>query len=239
MSAQPVRISRRHRIHRIVGPWIRPVHTARTLIEARPFFDGRCKRLANATPDDAWHVAFDMLDWALVTRRKVTSDLMRTIVARLQVRCYMSALPSMTTTREATVNLFTLDQIREAGLSRLSPEIRAFLEGGSGAETTLTRNQTAFDEIRFVPRVMSGLPFPATSTSLLGIDLSLPIVTASVPMATSIRRANAPSLDPMPGSALPASCPKQVPTPLRLSRRRRRRRRSSANCTRWAASRTS
>jgi len=92
----------------------------------------------------------------------------------------MSVLPSMTTTREAPVNLFTLDQIREAGLSRLSPEIRAFLDGGSGAETTLTRNRTAFDEIRFVPRVMSGLPFPATSTSLLGIDLSLPIVTAPV-----------------------------------------------------------
>jgi len=74
--------------------------------------------------------------------------------------------------------LRTLEEIRATGLAALEPTISQFLEGGAGAESTLRRNRAAFDEILFAPRVMSGRPYPSTRTTLLGIELSLPIMTA-------------------------------------------------------------
>ncbi|MES2170874.1 MAG: alpha-hydroxy acid oxidase [Actinomycetota bacterium] len=72
----------------------------------------------------------------------------------------------------------TLDLIRAAGVGRLDPIIRDFLEGGSGSEVTLRRNVAMFDTIGFAPAVMSGRAFPSLSTTFLGIDLALPILTA-------------------------------------------------------------
>jgi isopentenyl diphosphate isomerase/L-lactate dehydrogenase-like FMN-dependent dehydrogenase len=72
----------------------------------------------------------------------------------------------------------TLGMIREAGLAKLTPVIRDFLEGGAGAEFTLRRNLEAFNAWTFSPRVMSGNDFPSTATSFLGIDLALPVLTA-------------------------------------------------------------
>lgn len=72
----------------------------------------------------------------------------------------------------------TLDEIRQAALARLSSGARDFLESGAGDETTLRRNRRAFERWAFQPRVMSGLPSPATATRFLGIDLALPVLTA-------------------------------------------------------------
>jgi 4-hydroxymandelate oxidase len=72
----------------------------------------------------------------------------------------------------------TLDEIREAALTKLSPAARDFLEGGAGEETTLRRNRRAFERWAFNPRVMSGLPAPSTATRFLGVDLALPVLTA-------------------------------------------------------------
>ncbi|MGN9910184.1 alpha-hydroxy acid oxidase [Phytohabitans sp. LJ34] len=72
----------------------------------------------------------------------------------------------------------TLDEIRDAALAKLSSAACDFLEGGAGDETTLRRNRRAFERWAFRPRVMSGLPSPATATHFLGVDLALPILTA-------------------------------------------------------------
>lgn len=72
----------------------------------------------------------------------------------------------------------TLGDIERAGLARLDRISREFLEGGAGSELTLDRNRTAFDRIRFRPRMMSGRPYPSTATSVLGIDLRMPVMTA-------------------------------------------------------------
>ncbi|WP_214401659.1 alpha-hydroxy acid oxidase [Pseudonocardia lacus] len=74
--------------------------------------------------------------------------------------------------------LRTLREIERTGLAGMDPVIVEFLQGGSGAEITLRRNRSAFDRIRFVPRVMSGRPYPSTSSTLLGIDLRMPVLTA-------------------------------------------------------------
>ncbi|GAA4559349.1 alpha-hydroxy acid oxidase [Pseudonocardia xishanensis] len=72
----------------------------------------------------------------------------------------------------------TLGEVEQAGLRGLDPVIAAFLQGGSGSEVTLARNQRAFDQIRFVPRTMSGLAYPSAATSLFGRSLSIPVLTA-------------------------------------------------------------
>jgi isopentenyl diphosphate isomerase/L-lactate dehydrogenase-like FMN-dependent dehydrogenase len=72
----------------------------------------------------------------------------------------------------------TLDEIHEAALAKLELGVRDFLEGGAGDETTLRRNRRAFDRWAFLPRVMSGLPFPTTATTFLGVNLALPVLTA-------------------------------------------------------------
>jgi len=56
-----------------------------------------------------------------------------------------------------------------------------FVEGGSGAEHTLTANPAAFRAIGIVPRVLSAVSAPATNTVLFGDELSFPLAVA--PMA--------------------------------------------------------
>ncbi|GLY20215.1 alpha-hydroxy-acid oxidizing enzyme [Kineosporia sp. NBRC 101677] len=78
----------------------------------------------------------------------------------------------------STPELATLSQIRRTALSRLSPEVADFLEGGAGDETTLAANRSAFARWGFRQRVMSGLATPDISTALLGIDLAMPVLTS-------------------------------------------------------------
>jgi isopentenyl diphosphate isomerase/L-lactate dehydrogenase-like FMN-dependent dehydrogenase len=72
----------------------------------------------------------------------------------------------------------TLGEIVAACRESLPPEVWDFLDGGAGDEATLRANRAAFERVGFVPRVMSGLGLPATRTSFLGIELSMPVLTA-------------------------------------------------------------
>jgi 4-hydroxymandelate oxidase len=76
------------------------------------------------------------------------------------------------------VRLRTLREIERVGLLHMDPVITEFLQGGSGAELTLERNRSDFDRIRFVPRVMSGCAYPSTATTVMGIELRIPVMTA-------------------------------------------------------------
>ncbi|MER7458736.1 alpha-hydroxy acid oxidase [Micromonospora sp. NPDC126480] len=70
-----------------------------------------------------------------------------------------------------------------AGLARaaLAPEIWDFVEGGSGAETTLAANRRALDRVGVLPRVLRGVNTPRTEARLLGATHALPVAVA--PMA--------------------------------------------------------
>jgi 4-hydroxymandelate oxidase len=72
----------------------------------------------------------------------------------------------------------TIEEIRDVALSRLPSVAADYLEGGSGAESTLRRNRRAFSEWGFVPELLSGRPAPSTATTFLGVELALPILTA-------------------------------------------------------------
>lgn len=53
-----------------------------------------------------------------------------------------------------------------------------YIAGGAETEQTLRRNISAFDEIDIVPRVLRGVDKPDLRTSVLGIDISLPVIIA-------------------------------------------------------------
>ena len=53
-----------------------------------------------------------------------------------------------------------------------------YIAGGAETEGTLQRNITAFDEFDIVPRVLRGVDNPDLSTSILGVDISLPVIVA-------------------------------------------------------------
>lgn len=53
-----------------------------------------------------------------------------------------------------------------------------YIAGGAESENTLRRNIVAFDEFDIIPRVLRGVDNPDLNTSILGIDISLPVIVA-------------------------------------------------------------
>jgi isopentenyl diphosphate isomerase/L-lactate dehydrogenase-like FMN-dependent dehydrogenase len=71
-----------------------------------------------------------------------------------------------------------LAEIHAAALRALPPEVAVFLESGAGTERTLRANREAFGRWVVRSRPMSGVSAPRTGTEILGIPLSVPILTA-------------------------------------------------------------
>jgi isopentenyl diphosphate isomerase/L-lactate dehydrogenase-like FMN-dependent dehydrogenase len=71
-----------------------------------------------------------------------------------------------------------LEEIHAAAMRRLPPDAAIYLESGAGAELTLRANREAFGRWVIRPRPMSGVSAPNTSATVLGIPLSLPVLTA-------------------------------------------------------------
>ncbi|MDG4764630.1 alpha-hydroxy acid oxidase [Solwaraspora sp. WMMD406] len=63
----------------------------------------------------------------------------------------------------------------------LPAEVWDFVDGGSGAETTLAANRRALDRVAVLPRVLRGVHTPSTGAWLLGATQALPVAVA--PMA--------------------------------------------------------
>jgi 4-hydroxymandelate oxidase len=71
-----------------------------------------------------------------------------------------------------------LAEIHAAALKQLPQDAATYLESGAGTEQTLRANRDAFSRWVIRPRPMSGVTDPKINTSLLGISLSAPILTA-------------------------------------------------------------
>jgi isopentenyl diphosphate isomerase/L-lactate dehydrogenase-like FMN-dependent dehydrogenase len=71
-----------------------------------------------------------------------------------------------------------LEEIHAAALRALPADVAGYLESGAGTEQTLRANRAAFSRWVIKPRPMSGVTAPDTSTGILGIPLSVPVLTA-------------------------------------------------------------
>ena len=69
-----------------------------------------------------------------------------------------------------------LHDYEAAARELLSPMMHGFVSGGAGDEITLRANRTAFDRWRFLPRVLRGLSQASTATTVLGQEVSMPIL---------------------------------------------------------------
>lgn len=84
---------------------------------------------------------------------------------------------------KASDNLQEINIISIQDLERQAQEIIEagafdYIAGGAETETTLRRNISAFDDIDIYPRVLQGVDSPDLQTSVLGIDISLPVIVA-------------------------------------------------------------
>jgi 4-hydroxymandelate oxidase len=71
-----------------------------------------------------------------------------------------------------------LEEIHAAALRYLPRDVAGYLESGAGTEQTLRANREAFSRWVIRPRPMTGVTDPKTNTELLGIPLSVPVLTA-------------------------------------------------------------
>lgn len=76
------------------------------------------------------------------------------------------------------VEFGSLDEIRQTAMGVLPADVADFLEGGAGAERTLLANREAFRRWAIAPEPMSGVSDPDTATTVLGIPLAVPLLSA-------------------------------------------------------------
>jgi L-lactate dehydrogenase (cytochrome) len=74
--------------------------------------------------------------------------------------------------------LITIDDLRRRARRRLPRAVFDFIEGGAEDELTLRRNEAAFKQITFRPKVLVDTSHRDQSTSVLGQRLSTPLILA-------------------------------------------------------------
>ena len=77
--------------------------------------------------------------------------------------------------------LLTLDDAERLAEEAISPEAWSYIVGGAGDERTLRWNREAFSRYRLRPRVLVDVTSVTTETTVLGTDVSMPVLVA--PMA--------------------------------------------------------
>src|SRR5579884_4128256 len=74
--------------------------------------------------------------------------------------------------------MITIDDLRRRAKRRLPRAVFDFIDGGAEDELTLRRNQAAFKQITFRPRVLVDTHQRDQSTTVLGQPLSTPLILA-------------------------------------------------------------
>lgn len=74
----------------------------------------------------------------------------------------------------------TFRGLEEAAREAMTPEAFAYVAGGAGDERTMDANREAFLRWKAVPRMMVDVAERDTSTSVLGLELPSPVMTAPI-----------------------------------------------------------
>ena len=77
----------------------------------------------------------------------------------------------------------TIDDLRRRARRRLPRAVFDFVAGGAGDEVTIARNRAAFERLAFQPRVLVDVTKRDQATSVLGVPLATPVLTAPTGMA--------------------------------------------------------
>ena len=74
--------------------------------------------------------------------------------------------------------LVNVDDFEAAARERLDPGPYGYYAGGSGDEQTLRANAAAFGRWELRPRVLVDVDEVSTATTVLGVELSMPLLVA-------------------------------------------------------------
>lgn len=75
------------------------------------------------------------------------------------------------------VNVFDFERLAE---ERLNPGVHGYFAGGAGDEVTLAANRAAYARWQLRPRVLAGVDEVSTAATVLGGDVSMPLLVAPV-----------------------------------------------------------
>jgi len=78
------------------------------------------------------------------------------------------------------VDIVSIEDFRRAARRRLPPQVFDYIDGGAEGEITLRENVRAYEDISFHPKSAVVTPAPDLRTTVLGTDISLPIILAPV-----------------------------------------------------------
>lgn len=76
------------------------------------------------------------------------------------------------------ITIYDIDDLEQAAKEIIPYGAFKYIQGGAETEATMRRNVSAFDAVDIYPRVLTGVDIPDISTSILGIDISLPVIVA-------------------------------------------------------------
>ena len=80
--------------------------------------------------------------------------------------------------RDTEIVIYDMDDLEDRAGEIIPRGGFDYIRGGAETENTLRRNITAFDSVDIYPRVLTGIDSPSTRTSILGIDISMPVIVA-------------------------------------------------------------
>ena len=81
-------------------------------------------------------------------------------------------------TNENSIEIIDVNDLESRAAAVIPQDGFDYIAGGAETEKTLERNIVAFDELDIVPRVLRGVDMPNLNTSILGTDISLPVIVA-------------------------------------------------------------
>ena len=79
---------------------------------------------------------------------------------------------------DTEIVIYDIDDLEQRAANIIPSGGFDYIYGGAETEGTMRRNISAFDDIEIYPRVLTGVDMPDISTSILGIDISLPVIAA-------------------------------------------------------------
>jgi L-lactate oxidase len=84
----------------------------------------------------------------------------------------------VTSNRDEKIVIYDMDDLEKYAESIIPKGGFDYIRGGAETENTMRRNESAFDMVDIYPRVLTGVNQPNTTTSILGINISLPVIVA-------------------------------------------------------------
>ena len=81
-------------------------------------------------------------------------------------------------TLDEQITIYDIDDLEKRASAIIPKGGFDYIYGGADTEQTMRDNIACFDNVDIYPRVLTGVDMPDISTSILGIDISLPVIVA-------------------------------------------------------------